>query len=298
MKYKTRRYFFYYCLKILFFFISRVPLKAAYAIAELGGMAAFAFARKYRDAAIANLDAVFSEDHASNVKIAKKMFINIAKNGAEWIKLYSTPPRGLGRFVTALEGRENLDRVWAEGRGVLAIGYHFGNWELMPAYLRQLGYNGAVVGKKIYFHKYDKLLTGLRERFGLKTIYRDESPRKMLRELKRGNILGIVPDQDVDSIDGVFVDYFGRPAHTPVAPVKLAMAAGTKIVPTLVVRKADNTHKLVFEKPIGPDSWEGATDDDIVRYTQEWTSVLEKYVREYPEQWVWLHERWKTGRES
>jgi KDO2-lipid IV(A) lauroyltransferase len=117
----------------------------------------------------------------------------------------------------------------------------------------------------------------------------------MLKILKHGGILGIVPDQDVDSVDGVFVDFFGKEAYTPTAPVKLAMAAKTQIVPIFVVRKKDNTHKLVVEKPI--DVLRGdEKEEDIRRYTQAWTSLLEKYVRKYPQQWVWVHKRWKTLR--
>ena len=98
-------------------------------------------------------------------------------------------------------------------------------------------------------------------------------------------------------LDGVFVDYFGRPAYTPTAPVKLALAAKTKIVPAVIVRKKDDTHKLIIEKPIDLPRTK-VTEEEIKDYTQAWTSVLEKYVREYPEQWVWMHRRWKTEVES
>ena len=295
MKVKTRRYYFYYLLKTLLFFISFIPLKASLVIADFLGKAAFRLLGKYRNIAVSNLDAVFSDDHESNLCIAEGVFTNFAKNGAEWIKLSGIDPRELNSIVTEDEGLEYLDDVLSKGNGALVLGFHFGNWELLGLYLRYKGYPGALVAKRIYFHKYDKFITRMRGRFDAPVIYRDESPKKMLKILKGGGILGIVPDQDVDSVDGVFASFFGKEAYTPTAPVKLAMAAKTQIVPIFVVRKKDNTHKLVVEKPIDVLKGDGK-EEDVKRYTQAWTSLLEKYVRKYPQQWVWVHERWKTLR--
>ena len=292
-KVKTRRYILYYLLRVLFFIISLLPLKIALAIADFSGKMAFKMLPKYGNIAVDNLDSKLGGSHEKNVRIAEEIFGNLVKNGAEWIKLSTMDIEKISEVVTECEGKEGLDRVLAEGKGAVVMGFHFGNWELLGLYFKHLGYDGALVAKRLYFHKYNKLIARLRERFGARTIYRDESPKKMLRELKNGNVLGIVPDQDVDSIEGIFVDFFGEPAYTPVAPVKLAMVAGTKIVPVFIVRKKDNTHKMIIEEPISPVA--GADkEEDVRKYTQQWTSLLEKYVREYPEQWVWLHKRWKT----
>ena len=121
----------------------------------------------------------------------------------------------------------------------------------------------------------------------------DESPKKLLRVLKNGGMIGILADQDVDSVDGVFVKFFGHDAFTPVAPVKIALATGAKIVPAFVVRKSDNSYRFVAEKPMTLSS-SGDKEADVKRYTQEWTDTLEKHIRKDPEQWVWVHKRWKT----
>ena len=293
MKIKTRRYYIYYLLKVLVFFVNLIPLRVSLAVADFLGKMAFRVVPRYGKMTVANLDAVFNDDHESNIRIANRVFANLAKNGAEWIKFSSLDPKKIDKLVTEFHGSEYLDDVLSGGKGAVVLGFHFGNWELLGLYLRYKGYDGALVARRIYFHKYDKFIARLRQRFGARIIYRDESPKKMLKELKQGRVLGVVPDQDVDSVDGVFVNFFGKPAYTPVAPVKLAMAAGTKLVPVFVVRKQDNTHKLIVEKPIDLPP-ENNTEEDIKRYTQLWSSLLEKYVREYPEQWVWLHSRWKT----
>ncbi|MGB2600612.1 MAG: lysophospholipid acyltransferase family protein [Candidatus Omnitrophota bacterium] len=297
MKIKTRRYYIYYLIRVAFFLLGLIPLKIGLFIADVLGRMAFSFLKKYRETAVSNLDDVFGNDHQSNLEITEGVFRNFAKNGAEWIKLSSMDPGKISSIVTEDEGFEHLDAVLSEGNGAVVLGFHFGNWELLGLYSRYKGYPGTLVARRIYFHKYDKIISRMRQRFDAPVIYRDESPKKMLKVLKSGNILGIVPDQDVDSIDGIFVDFFGKPAFTPVAPVKIAMAAKTKIVPIFVVRKKDNTHKVVVEKPIDPSSG-GRDKEDIKRYTQQWSSLLEKYVRQYPEQWVWIHERWKTKMEK
>ncbi len=281
-------------MRMGFFIISLLPLKVSLKIAEFCGKIACRFADKYRDAAMKNLEEVFSKDTEKNARIVEGVFKNFTKNGAEWVKLYSLKKKDvLTKLITETEGFENLDKVIAGGRGALVLCFHFGNWELVGIGLRSLGYPGSLVARRLYFHKYDDIITGMRARFEANVIYRDESPKKMLREMRDGKILGIVPDQDIDSINGIFVDYFGKPAFTPIAPVKLAMAAKTQIVPIFAIRKEDNTHKLLVEKPIDVSKSDGS-DEDVKKFTQEWTNILEKYVRKYPEQWVWIHERWKT----
>ena len=294
MKIKTRRYYIYYLMRMGFFIISLLPLKVSLKIAEFFGQIAYRFGDKYRDVAMQNLQQVFSEDREKNAKIVEEVFKNFTKNGAEWVKLYSLNKKDvLKTLVTETEGFENLDKVMDTGRGALVLCFHFGNWELVGIGLRSLGYPGSLIARRLYFHKYDDIITGMRARFEANVIYRDESPKKMLRELRNGKILGVVPDQDIDSINGVFVDYFGKPAFTPIAPVKLAMAAKTQIVPIFAIRKKDNTHKLLVEEPIDVSQSDGS-EEDVLKFTQEWTNVLEKYVRKYPEQWVWVHKRWKT----
>jgi KDO2-lipid IV(A) lauroyltransferase len=123
-------------------------------------------------------------------------------------------------------------------------------------------------------------------------IYRDESPRKMLKTLKKNWIVGIVADQDVDSVDGVFVNFFGHQAYTPSGPVALARASGAVLLPVFIIREGDG-HTIAIDEPIELRD----TDDkeaDLIYNTQKWSNVVESYIRKYPDQWVWMHRRWKT----
>ena len=293
MKIKTYRYYIYYLVRFFFYLVRLVPRNISLFIAGLMGKASFRMFGKLRDTAVDNLDQSFAGKHEANVRTAEGVFVSLAKSWADWTKMTSFSGEQIRGLVSEVQGMENLEKALEKGKGVIGLGSHFGNWELLLIYLSTQGYKGAVVGRRICFHKYDKFITGLRSRFGTPVIYRDESPKKMLRVLKDGGILGILADQDVKSVDGVFVDFFGRAAYTPTAPVKLSLATGAPIVPGFMIRKPDNSYKMVWEKSVeftpGKDKAE-----DVLRYTQAWTRVLESYIRKYPDQWVWIHRRWKT----
>jgi Kdo2-lipid IVA lauroyltransferase/acyltransferase len=293
MKIKTRRYYIYYFVKILFFFINLIPLKVSMIIAEMLGKIGFNVLEDYRKLAEKNLIEVLCKDTEEAHKIAEKVFVNLCKNGAEWVKILSEGTKCAERVVSETIGLENIDKAIARGNGVIILAHHFGNWELLLAYLRHSGYNGTIIGKKIYFHKYDKFITRMRKKTGVELIYRDESPKKIVKVLRAGGMIGILADQDVDSVEGVFVKYFGKDAYTPVAPVKLASLTGASIVPCFTVRNDDDTHKVIIKEPINIEKSD-RSETVLVKYTQQWTKILEDMVREYPDQWVWIHDRWKT----
>ena len=293
MKIKTRRYYIYYLLRVLFFMLRLVPRRVGLFLAKGLGEAAFKYMGKYRDIALANLDAALGPDEKRNTRIAREVFRNLARNGVEWLKMMSISKKDLLSLVAEIEGLDRLEKALQEGKGVIVVASHFGNWELMPIYLRAMGYKGAVIARRIYFDRYDKLICSLRNKFGPIVIYRDESPKKILKVLRGNGIMGILADQDIRDVENVFISFFGMPAATPVAPVKLAFASGAALMPWFMLRRADGRYKLIIEEAIpvaqGPDK-----DEDVRRYTQAWTDVLERYIRQYPEQWVWIHERWKT----
>ena len=293
MKVKTRRYYIYYLLRVLFFMLRLVPRRVGLFLANGLGKAAFKYMDKYRGIALANLDAALGPDEERNTRIAREVFRNLARNGVEWLKMMSISKQDLLSLVAEIEGFDRLEKALQKGKGVIVVASHFGNWELMPIYLRAMGYKGAVIARRIYFDRYDKLICSLRNKFGPIVIYRDESPKKILKVLRGNGILGILADQDIRDVENVFINFFGMPAATPVAPVKLAFATGAVLMPWFMLRRPNGRYKLIIEEPIpvtqGPDK-----DEDVRRYTQAWTDVLERYVRQYPEQWVWIHERWKT----
>ncbi|MDP3790633.1 MAG: lysophospholipid acyltransferase family protein [Candidatus Omnitrophota bacterium] len=297
MKYKYRRYYLYYLGRVAAFLVYLLPMSVSSAIAAFFGRCAFFLLPKYRDIAIDNLTHAFgAEKTPRQIKdIAIKVFENLGRNAAELINFPKIKEDNIDRFVS-VEGLDTVDGSFARGKGTIILASHFGNWELLGLTFRVKGYPGSTIGRKIYFYKYDNWLNNLRRARDINVIYRDESPRKMLRVLKDNKILGIVADQDVDSVEGVFVNFFGRPAYTPVGPAVLAQATGASLIPTFVIREG-NRHRFVVEKPVELINT-GNKEADIVTNTQKWSDVVESYIRRYPEQWVWVHKRWKTKKES
>lgn len=293
MKIKTRRYYIYYLLKAGMFLLGTLPRRAALVLASILGKISFRTLKKYGDIAVRNLSEVLGYDKGKSHETAERVFVNLAKNGADWIKLTMCSKKYFNSLISEVEGVEHMEDALKKGKGLIFLGSHFGNWELLPMYFYSKGYKGAVMARRIYFHKYDKFIMRLRRKFGANMVYRDSSPKELLKMLKRGEILGMIADQDMDSVEGVFVDFLGKKAYTPVAPVKLSMATGAPLMPGFIVRKEDETYKIILEKPI---VLTGSADKekDILKYTQLWSKIMEKYVREYPEQWVWIHRRWKT----
>ena len=129
---------------------------------------------------------------------------------------------------------------------------------------------------------------------GVTTIYRDDPNvlRKSLEVLKSNSVLGIAADQDVASISGVFVNFFGRPAYTPTGPVVIAILSGAPIVPIVSIREKGRL-RLIVKEPIYVEK-SGNKKENIVKYTQQWSDILEEIIRQYPDHWAWVHRRWKT----
>jgi KDO2-lipid IV(A) lauroyltransferase len=169
---------------------------------------------------------------------------------------------------------------------------HFDNWELLGASLALNGYPLNVVAREVRSEKLQQLVKAHREAVGMKVIYRGASLKSGLRCLKRNEILAILADVDTKS-DGVFVDFFGRLAYTPIGPVAIALKTQALIVPAFIIRQPDDSHRVVIEKPLKLQIT-GQKNIDIQVNTQLFTKVIESYVRRYPTQWIWMHPRFKT----
>ena len=293
MKFKLRRYVLYYLARCLAFLVYIMPLSAAMALADAIGLLAFLTARKYAGITLENLRSVFGREKTEKEiqAIARRVFKNIAKNAVELVRFPKISESNIDDIIT-MEGSEILDREFSKGKGIIIITAHIGNWEMMAITLRIKNYPGVAVGKRIYFHKYDEYLNSLRRHHDVHIVYRDESPRKILKILKSNRIVGIVADQDVDSVEGVFVNFMGRRAYTPSGPAVLAKVTGAPLVPVVVIRDG-RKHRLIVSEPIELADT-GNKEADVVTNTQRWSDVLEAYIRKYPDQWVWMHRRWKT----
>jgi len=144
----------------------------------------------------------------------------------------------------------------------------------------------------VRMEQFEGFLTKVRQRHGVNILYRDASASDVIALLKKNEFVGVMPDQDMDSVSGVFVDFFGRKAYTPNGPAILNFLTKAPIIPCVMVRR-EFGHEILLGRPIELSAT-GDRDRDILENTQRCTEAIESYIRRFPSQWVWFHDRWKT----
>jgi len=196
-------------------------------------------------------------------------------------------------FIEVDEAFSVYKDILQEGKGLIIMTAHMGNWELLAGVITMQGFTGAVIGRRIYYEPYNRWIVRLRKAVKVYTIYRDQAVREIHELLKQNGIVGLLPDQDMDNVRGIFVDFFGHPAYTSIAPVKFALSSGAPILPAFLVRLPGDRYKLVTGEPIRPRV-EGDRAEAVRKYTEKWMRCFEEMIRKFPDQWAWMHDRWKT----
>jgi KDO2-lipid IV(A) lauroyltransferase len=197
-------------------------------------------------------------------------------------------------LVEVVGKEEHFDPAQESGRGVLFFTGHFGSWEVFNLLPPAFGYGMNILVRRIDNPLIENFVDNFRTRFGSVTLDKTKSARKMFRVLENGELLGILADLNVQEKEGVFVDFFGVPASTTTSIAKLALNTNAAVLPAFAVWEESKRKYVVYLEP--PIEYEktGNTDEDIKNLTQKVTTVVEKYVRQYPEQWLWIHKRWNT----
>lgn len=290
---RARRSFYPVATRLLSHWVLMLPERLAKAMGNWVGDAAFFILAKHRRSALEHLSMALGErwDKASLSYTARMCFRNLALTAIECVRLERM---GKEKILNMIEivGWEYVEEARSRGRGGIFVTGHLGNWELSAVYVALRGLPMNVIARRIYIEGLDSQLVELRRRLGVRTIYRDQSMRVMLRCLHRNEFLGILPDQDVRKVGGIFVPFFGRPALTPVGPALLAIASGAPILVARDVRR-EAGHLITVDPPVYADP-KAPKEEEVRRLVTLYTRRLEEFIREFPEQWVWIHKRWKT----
>ena len=227
-------------------------------------------------------------------EIAKSCFENLGKGMIELIYFMDHPQ--MIKEQVYFEGKEHLEAAFKQGRGAIAVSAHFGNFPLMLLRFAQEGYKTNAIIRSTRDEIIEKYFQEQRSRLGLNTVYshpRKECVDTSLRVLRNNELLFIPLDQNFGSGGGVFVDFFGQPAATATGPVVFALRTKAPILPMFVIRQKDDRHKIIIEPPL-PLEIKQDDKETVFVNTAKITQVIERYIRRYPEEWGWMHRRWKS----
>lgn len=237
-----------------------------------------------------NLQLAFPErTDAERRAIARGMFRHLGEMVPEFLRVPFLPPGQL-EDIFEYEGWECFEQARAMGKGVIACTGHFGHFDLLAAAHNLRGVPMSTISRKMRIG----LWRGTRERAGVQEIYvhRGQAFAAAVKALRAGRVLGYVIDQNDPNRNAVFPRFFGVPAATAPAPAVLSRRTGAPVVFTLSVPLGGGRHKVIIQGPFFPPET-GDHDRDALAFMQDLTDRLETWIRRHPEQWYWLHRRWK-----
>ncbi len=294
-KKKPYRFILYLLFRSLAAVISILPRSAAVGLARALGKLGFWVVLRQRNKTLESLRLAYGQEKspAEIKRIASRVFENLALTGVEVLQFPKLSPEKLEKRVDAEEAFKVYDRILARNKGLISVTAHIGNWELLAGIFGMKGYKGGVLARRLYYEPYNQWIVRLRQSIKVPTIYRDDSSKEILQILKRNEIIGLLPDQDMESLKGIFVPFFGRPAYTTIAPARLSLASGAPIVTNFLIRTSGDRYKIVLGEILEP-SLQKPRDEAVKDMTEAWMAEFEKVIRCYPDQWAWMHNRWKT----
>lgn len=258
----------------------------------------FRLADRSREKALTNLNNVYGNEISQEKRIlmAQQVFIEMIKSFFDYIAYSKLTDKERFFSLIEVEGEEHLKAAYEQGKGVICLIPHVSSWEFAAITPPMLGYETSAASKALNMKMLEKKMVKFRTRRGMKNITRESSYAKLVEVLRRGECLILMIDQET-KVKSLFVDFMGRPAHTPIGASRLALETGALIVPMVMTRKEDDNYKFIIYPEL-PVTKTGNLDVDLLENTQRQTKALEDIIRSYPNQWVWMHSRWRTTPET
>lgn len=270
-----------------------MPHRMARVLCEGLAWLCYAFWPHLRKVGLFNLRLAFPEwSDRERRKVLRGEFLNLGRMLADFAHFPHWNRENIEKLII-YDGFENYDAARQEGKGVIFLTAHFGNWELGSFAHGIYGYPCRFVVRKLDNPLIDRLIDRYRSVSGGKAIEKSEFARQVLRAFEAGESVGVMIDRNMLPSEGIFVDFFGRSACTSTGPARLARKTGAPVVLGLVIWDPKlKKYRLRFERV----DWTACENPEaeIVVNTANFTRRIEKYVRRYPDQWLWIHRRWKT----
>ncbi|HEA47233.1 MAG TPA: hypothetical protein ENH97_02350 [bacterium] len=284
-------------LKSAIWLINVMSWRMAYSFAR--GMARFAWLiRFYHQTVFKNLNLAFGKEKSQEElkRIARGAYHNLTRYGVEVLRCYRLSQETSDHMFT-IEGKENLDRALAKGKGVMTISGHIGNFMLLGIKLVQEGYPLSVLYREVRDKKVARLIKDMQRRVNIHSIPAlpaHRAVKESLRWLRKNKILYLQQDRNFFEDKGaIWVNFFGQPVPTAPGTVILAKRSGATLLPMFIIRKKGNEgYTIVIDPPVELELT-GDKEKDILINTQKFTDIIEDYVRKYPSQYFWIYKRWR-----
>lgn len=267
-----------------------LPTRAALWFGSALGPIICFFNTERRVIGYANLRAAFYKEKTPQElsRLIKAVYKSLTRVLFEILTLTKVDELYIDKYVEIVNP-QNMLKIKGHPRGVILLTAHFGNWELSGMVSSLKGFPVVALAREQKMKRLNALINRLRESKGLKVVTKGITTRLIVEALHAGKIIGMVGDQDGGKA-GTLVEFFGRPASTAPGSARIAAKTGAYILPAFMARIKGPRHRLIIEEPMKIEK-----DEDLKPYLLKYNALLEKYVRMYPEQWLWLHKRWKSS---
>ena len=262
------------------------------------GLLAYMLLGRLRRVGMSNLAMAFPKmPLRERRRILRGEYISLGRQLAE-VCLFPRYTRENVSQVVVYEGFENFERAVKRGKGVLFLTAHLGAWELSAFAHSLQGHPLSIVMRSLDNARVDALVQSYRTMHGNRTVDKDDFVRRLLAAMRKGEVVGILMDTNMTPPQGVFVDFFGVPAYTASGLARIALRTDAAVIPTFTVWDAKLRKYILRFDPAVKLTRTGDDEADAVTNTATFTKIIEDYVRQYPDQWLWMHRRWKTRPEG
>ena len=278
--------------RLIEFFAAYIPEILLIPKANFFAFLAFHILRIRRNVTLENLRIAFPEkSEKERTAIAYASYKHFALLILEFMRLIRWTPEQLEKMVE-FESSEVLKKIMKEEKGVIINSAHFGNWEIIISYFSEFWMSTTGVQQKQKNPYIDKLMAEHRNRWGMEIVYSQGAVKNGVRALEKKRMLGLLGDQD-GGAKGIFAPFFGRVASTPPGPAVIRVKSRSPIAFAYAIRFGKFKFRVGVE-PLNIDDNFELTDENLKIITRSYLEILEKYIRQYPEQYFWMHRRWKT----
>lgn len=281
-------------LLFVIFLFRIIPIRCVRRFARFCGKQFYNLAKKNREWALANLERVYKDEMTENerISLARSSFIEILTGFFDYMAYSHLTDKKKFFELIEVVGEEHLRKAYNRGKGVICLMPHMSSWEFVAITPPMLGYETSAASQSMKMVLLEKLMVKFRSSRGMKNITREGSYQALTEVLNRGECLILMTDQDT-RVKGIFVDFLGHSAYTPLGASRLLADTEAALVPMAMTRKEDGNYRFHILPEI-PIIKTDDVDADLKANTQNQNNFYTEIIRKFPTQWVWMHRRWKT----